>query len=73
MNDLITIFNMAQLPVNTRINILYKLKEVINHQYSANVVDELVFELIDVLRGQEIPNLHYQVCEDCKGKCRGHY
>lgn len=50
MSDLITVFRMTELSVETRINIIIKLGQLINMQYAANVTEAIVDELISALR-----------------------
>ena len=46
MNDLIAVFRMNELSVETRIEIIKKLGVLINAQYSSNITEPLVIELV---------------------------
>jgi len=49
MEDLIAVFNMDQLSVETRIRVLKKLCTAINYKYAANVCEPITIELILIL------------------------
>ena len=50
MNDLINIFNMSEVSYETRIRVLRKMGNFINHSYGMNITDEIVDELVDLLK-----------------------
>ena len=49
MSDLITVFKMEEVSVETRIRLIQKIGNAINYQYAANVTDDLVDELVAIL------------------------
>ncbi len=46
MDSIIQIFRMNELSVETRIKIIKQLGNAINYQFSANVTEALVYELV---------------------------
>lgn len=49
MKELIEVFRMNELSIDTRVRILIKLGELINGQFGANVTEGIVFELVEIL------------------------
>lgn len=49
MKELIDIFRMTELSVETRVNIIIQLGVAINHQYGANMTEPVVYELVKAL------------------------
>lgn len=62
MRELIDVFRMHELTEQTRINIIIKLGEVINHKYAANITEPLVYELVKALdsNNQQVETAHYK-------------
>ncbi len=61
MKDLIEVFRMTELPVETRINIIIKLGNAVNHEYSMNLTEPIVLELVKALDSNHsiTKNEHY--------------
>lgn len=54
MGELIDIFRMKEVPHLIRVEIIRKLGEAINHQYTMNITNELVEVLVkELLRQME--------------------
>jgi len=49
MTDLITVFRMTELSARTRANIIIKLGQAKNYQYSSNFTEPIVVELVTLL------------------------
>jgi hypothetical protein len=49
MNDLISIFNMKEISVETRIEILLRMCNIINSQYGSNICEPIVYEFVKIL------------------------
>ncbi len=49
MNALIEVFRMSEISEKTRASIIIKLGMFINNQYSMNITEPLVFELVNLL------------------------
>lgn len=49
MNALIEVFRMKELSIETRIKIIEKLGVLINEQYSSNITEPIVKELVNAL------------------------
>ena len=49
MCELIEVFKMEDLSLDTRISVIKKLGRAINYEYAANVTDEIVDELVSIL------------------------
>ena len=54
MEDVITIFRMKELKLETRINIIEKLCEALNYKYAANWTNDVCNELVDILKNEII-------------------
>jgi hypothetical protein len=53
VSDLIAVFKMEEVSIETRIRLIQKIGNAINYQYAANVTDELVDELVGILTQKE--------------------
>lgn len=49
MKDLIDVFKMDEISVDTRASIIIKLGTAINYQYGHNLTEPLVYELVSLL------------------------
>lgn len=49
MEDLITIYRMNEVSIETRIKLIKELGHLINHQYASNITERLVVELCMLL------------------------
>ena len=49
MKDLIDVFRMNEISVETRIKIIIQLGYAINNRYGANLTNRLVYELVKAL------------------------
>lgn len=49
MKSIIEVFRMDEISKKTRAMIIIKLGQAINYQYSANVTESLIFELVSIL------------------------
>jgi hypothetical protein len=49
MKELIEVFRMSELKVETRIKIIMKLGKAINHEHGMNITEPLVYELVKAL------------------------
>lgn len=49
MEELITIYKMDDIKIDTRINLLIKVGDLINYKYASNVTEPVVIELIKLL------------------------
>jgi hypothetical protein len=49
MEELIAIYKMDEIKVETRIKLLIKIGELINFKYASNVTEPLIIELIMLL------------------------
>ena len=54
MNDLITVFRMEEISIGTRIRLIEKLGNAINREHGANVSDDLVDELVRILKERDL-------------------
>lgn len=53
MDNLIQIFRMNEISIQSRIKIIKKLGQCINHQYASNITEPLVYELILALNPED--------------------
>ena len=62
MKELIEVFKMNDLSVETRVRIIIKLGQLINNQFGSNLTEPIVFELVRILDPEnEILNTpHYK-------------
>lgn len=58
MNDLIALFNMDKVEPNIRANLIVQLGNLLNAQYSSNLTEPLVYELVSKL------NPHHKILKD---------
>lgn len=49
MKELIEVFRMNEVSVEARINLLKKLGVAINHEYSSNMTEPVIYELVKIL------------------------
>jgi hypothetical protein len=49
MKELIEVFRMSELKVETRIKIIMKLGKAINNEHGMNITEPLVYELVKAL------------------------
>jgi len=56
MSDLLAVFNMKEISIETRIRLLQKIGKLINHEYAANVTEEVVNELVNILKIEYFEN-----------------
>ena len=59
MRDLIEIFKMTEITVDTRIRLLKKMVNIVNMQYGSNVAEPIVEELVQALERQKRINKGY--------------
>lgn len=61
MQSLIEVFRMEEVKPKTRANIIIKLGRAINDQYTMNITEPLVYELVKQLDSdnEEIKTEHY--------------
>ena len=61
MKELIDVFRMNEVSVQTRIKILIRLGHAINFQYGSNATEPLVYELVKALdpENKEVETEHY--------------
>lgn len=46
MKELIEVFKMEEIDKTTRADIIVRLGELINHQYSSNITEPIVYQLV---------------------------
>ena len=49
MKDLIEVFRMVEISEKLRAKIIIKMGNLINHQYSDNITEGVVYELVSIL------------------------
>ena len=49
MEELMNIFRMTEISVSARIRLLKKVGHLVNYQYSSNVTEPIIIELIMIL------------------------
>lgn len=54
MESIIQVFRMTELSVQTRIKIIKRLGQAINHQFASNITEGLVYELVIALDPNDI-------------------
>jgi hypothetical protein len=54
MESIIQVFRMHELSFETRIKIITKLGDAINHEHGMSITNELVDELVQVLKDQSL-------------------
>lgn len=61
MKELIDIFRMDEVSIDTRISIIITLGKAINVQYGMNITEPLVYELVKSLdcNNTDVETIHY--------------
>lgn len=49
MSELIAVFRMSELDIDTRIRVIEKLGRALNFEHGSNWTDEIVNELVEIL------------------------
>jgi hypothetical protein len=52
MQEIIDVFRMTEISPSTRIKLIKELGQLINFKYSSNITEDLVFELVCLLKAE---------------------
>ena len=62
MKELLEIFNMDELKVETRKRLLKKMGEIINYKYAANICEPIIEELTNILESKNNNTSEFILC-----------